>query len=89
MLTHDALHSQVVQRTAEAFACSAEVSFLEDVHPIYPPVVNNPQAYNFAMDVGEQCAPLEAAVQMNVSISCSAAAGFLSPAGPSGRGRDM
>ena len=48
---------QVVQRTTEALGCSAEVNFFEDVHPYYPPTVNNPEAYAFAMDVGEQYAP--------------------------------
>ena len=44
----------MVQRTTEALGCSAEVNFFEDVHPYYPPTVNSPEAYAFAMDVGEK-----------------------------------
>ena len=50
------MHLQVVQRTTEALGCSAEVNFFEDVHPYYPPTVNSPEAYAFAMDVGEKYA---------------------------------
>ena len=42
---------QLVEGQAASFGCSATVDFLEDKHPYYPPVINDPNMFKFAMDV--------------------------------------
>lgn len=38
-----------MQGTASAFGCTAEVDWLEQEHPYYPPTINDPAATAFAM----------------------------------------
>lgn len=41
----------VMQSTAAAYQCTAEVDFLESEHPVYPPTVNDGATYQFARGV--------------------------------------
>lgn len=52
MLVHNSvvhiMPPQLAQSTALAFGCTAEVDWLEEEHPHYPPTVNDPTATTFA-----------------------------------------
>lgn len=54
--------AQLVEAQAASFGCSATVDFLEDKHPYYPPVINDPNMFEFAMDVARTVVPNPSAV---------------------------
>jgi len=43
---------QIMTSTAAAYGCSAEVDWMEEAHPYYPPTVNDPALAAFVKDVG-------------------------------------
>ena len=51
----DALGEQVAEHQAKSYDCAAEVSWREDVHPYYPPTVNDRNTHEFASDVAVRC----------------------------------
>ena len=46
---------QIITSTAKAHSCSAEVDWMEEAHPYYPPTINNPDLAAFVKDVGGRC----------------------------------
>jgi hypothetical protein len=44
-----------VSSQAAALGCSAEVDWMQEALPYYPPTVNDPEAYKFAADVATRC----------------------------------
>ena len=44
----------LVASTAAAHGCTADIDWMEHVFPYYPPTVNDPHAYRFAMDVADR-----------------------------------
>lgn len=47
---------QIITHTAAAHGCTADVDWLEEAHPYYPPTVNDPTLTAFAQDVGSRLA---------------------------------
>ena len=45
---------QMVELQAAAFGCKADIDWVEDTQPYYPPLVNDKHAYQFAVDVGQR-----------------------------------
>ena len=43
---------QIITKTAEAYGCSAEIDWMEEAHPYYPPTINNADLAAFVKDVG-------------------------------------
>ena len=43
---------QIITSTAKAHGCSAEIDWMEEAHPYYPPTINNPDLAAFVKDVG-------------------------------------
>lgn len=43
---------QIMTSTAAAYGCSAEVDWMEEAHPYYPPTVNDPALAAFVKNVG-------------------------------------
>ena len=43
---------QIITNTAKAHGCSAEVDWMEEAHPYYPPTINNPDLAAFVKNVG-------------------------------------
>jgi metal-dependent amidase/aminoacylase/carboxypeptidase family protein len=54
---------QVVTSQAASFGCTAEVDWMLDRHPYYPPVVNHPDAAAFLSDVAGQLLGTDAVVR--------------------------
>ncbi|KAI7846414.1 hypothetical protein COHA_000124 [Chlorella ohadii] len=48
---------ETVASTAAAHGCTAEVDWMEERMPYYPPTVNDPEAYKFAIDVASRLLP--------------------------------
>ena len=51
----DAFGEQVAEHQAKSYDCAAEVSWREDVHTYFPPVVNDRKTHEFASDVAVRC----------------------------------
>lgn len=53
---------QMITNTAKAHGCSAEIDWMEEAHPYYPPTINNPDLAAFVKDVGARLvtAPMHA-----------------------------
>ena len=43
---------QIITSTAAAHGCTAEVDWMEEAHPYYPPTVNDVALASFVKDVG-------------------------------------
>lgn len=43
---------QIIASTAKAHGCSAEIDWMEEAHPYYPPTINNPDLAAFVKGVG-------------------------------------
>lgn len=43
---------EIITNTAAAHGCSAEVDWMEEAHPYYPPTINDPALAAFVKDVG-------------------------------------
>lgn len=46
---------QLVSSQAAALGCSAEVDWMQEAMPYYPPTVNDAETYKFAADVATRC----------------------------------
>lgn len=46
----------MVKHQAAALECAASIDWLDDHSPPYPPTLNDPEAFKFAMGVGTKCA---------------------------------
>ena len=45
---------QVVSQQSASFGCKAEIDWVEDRQPYYPPLINDEAAYQFAVGVGQR-----------------------------------
>lgn len=48
---------QVVQLQAVSYGCTAEIDWMLDKHPYYPPTVNDPQMSLFVKRIGGRSVP--------------------------------
>ena len=49
---------QIITSTADAHGCSAEIDWMKEAHPYYPPTVNDAALAAFVKDVGKRYALL-------------------------------
>ena len=47
---------QIITNTAQAHGCSAEIDWMEEAHPYYPPTINSADLASFVKDVGARSA---------------------------------
>ena len=53
---------QVVIAQAGSFGCNASIDWMEDVHPYYPPLINDAQSASFASQIAAEMLGHEASI---------------------------
>lgn len=74
---------EIVAGVAAAHGCTAEVDWMQEVLPYYPPVVNDPEAYQFAMDVAARLVPDPSSVALAEASMAGEDFSFIGRAVPS------